>query len=324
MKALVLRAYGPPENLQIEERTRPEPGAGEVLVRVHTTAVNDWDWCLVRGRPYLYRALFGLRRPRVRVPGAELAGLVSAVGADVQQFEPGDAVYGDVSNAGFGGFAEYACVPETALARMPAGMSFEQAAATPHAGLLALQGLVDQGQLQRGERVLINGAGGGVGAAALQVSRHYDTEVTGVDATIKLEAMRALGFDHVIDYTQRDFAGDAGRYDLILDTRSSRSPWRCVRALAPRGRYVSVGGRIPHLLGIFLTAPLLSRWSDRSLQILALEPNRGLDRLTALLDHSGPGLPIDGPWDLDALPEAIAHFGAAEHVGKVVIRVAAD
>ena len=231
MKAIVLTHYGPPGVLQLQEINKPEPTHGEVLVKVCATAVNDWDWCFVRGKPYIYRLMFGLTKPKVRVLGAEVSGTVEAVGNGVRRFKLGDDVYGDVSEAGFGAFAEYVCVREDALALMPPGMPFEQAAAIPHAAMLALQGLVDVGRIQKGERILINGAGGGVGTFGVQIAKQYGAEVTGVDRESKLDTLRAVGFDHVIDYRQQDFTRNGQRYDLILDAKFSAfiEPRRSVR-----------------------------------------------------------------------------------------------
>ncbi|MCO6488239.1 MAG: NAD(P)-dependent alcohol dehydrogenase, partial [Phaeodactylibacter sp.] len=195
MKALVFKKYGvPSEVLRLEERPKPAPAAHEVLVKVRATAVNDYDWSMVQGKPYLYRLLFGLRKPSRQVPGMEVSGTVEALGKNISALEVGDAVYGDISEYSFGTFAEYACVHEKALARKPAGMFFEEAAAIPHASLLAYQGLVGMGGIQQGQQVLINGAGGGVGAFGLQLAKLYDAEVTGVDAGEKLERMKSAGF----------------------------------------------------------------------------------------------------------------------------------
>lgn len=190
MRAIVLTHYGSSDVLQMQEVDKPEPKDNEVLVKVCATAVNDWDWCFVRGRPYIYRLIFGLLKPKVTVLGAEVAGTVEAVGSGVCKFRPGDDVYGDLSEARFGGFAEYVCVHEDALAPKPLGMTFEQAAAIPHAAMLAKQGLVDVGRIRQGECVLINGAGGGVGTIGVQIAKQYGAEVTGVDSDFKLDALR--------------------------------------------------------------------------------------------------------------------------------------
>lgn len=322
MKAIVLPRYGSPDVLTAREIPKPTPKENEVLVKVHATAVNDWDWAFVRGKPYIYRLMFGLFRPKASVLGVELAGTVEAVGRSATKFRTGDRVYGDVSEAGFGGFAEYACVREGALLHMPTDMSFEQAAALPHAGLLALQGLIDLGKIQRGERVLINGAGGGVGAIGLQIAKEYGCEVTGVDRDFKLEALKALGFDHVIDYQREDFTNGERQYDLILDVKSTRSPIRYLDALRPGGRYVTVGGHLPRILQVFLLGSFLVKRTGKRLQVLALKPNQGLDRINRMFESHSLKCPIDGPYGLDDVPEALRRFGEAEHIGKIVIAIA--
>lgn len=322
MKAVVLERYGSPQDLAIREVAVPRPGPGEVQVKVHASAVNDWDWSIVRGRPYLYRLMFGLTRPRTSILGMEVAGTVEALGDGATRFTPGQRVYGDLSDGTFGAFAEYVSVPEGALRVMPAGMTFEQAAALPHAGLLAWQGLVEVGAIQRGERVLLNGAGGGVGALALQIAKGYGCEVTGVDKAAKLEALAAMGFDHVVDYRQTDFTAAGERYDLILDARTTRAPGRHLRVLLPGGRYVSVGGDVSRLLQAAALGWILTKATGKRLAILALKPNEGLERIGELFEAGSLRPVIDGPYDLADAPRAVARFGAADHVGKIVLEVA--
>ncbi len=205
IKAIVLLRYGSTADLTLQEIAKPAPKDDEVLVRVHATSVNDIDWSFMRGKPYIYRLMFGVLRPKVSILGAEVAGTVEAVGSGASRFAPEDRVYGDICEAGLGGFAEYVCVRETALVHMPPRVSFQQAAALPHAAMLAWQGLVDVGKIRQGERVLINGAGGGVGTIGVQIAKAYGCEVTGVDRDFKLPALASVGFDHVIDYQQVDF-----------------------------------------------------------------------------------------------------------------------
>jgi NADPH:quinone reductase-like Zn-dependent oxidoreductase len=321
MKAVVFSRYGGPEVLSLEERPVPVPGPGRVLVKVHATAVNDYDWGFLRGKPYIYRLIFGLTRPRLQVLGAELAGTVEVLGEGVSEFSVGDRVYGDVSEAGFGAFAEYASVGVSALVKMPDNMTFEQAAAIPHAAGLAVQGLLDVAKLQPGEQVLLNGAGGGVGVLGLQIAKHFGARVTGVDSARKLDMMRNLGFDEVIDYEQQDFTKLDERYDLILDTKTTRSPSDCVRALKPSGRYVTVGGHLPRLLQLVSAGPALRLFSSKRVAIVALKPNQSLGYINDLFQESGLKTVTDGPYPLSEVPYAMARFGAAEHLGKVVIRV---
>jgi NADPH:quinone reductase-like Zn-dependent oxidoreductase len=243
----------------------------------------------------------------------------------VTRFRPGDDVYGDISEAGFGAFAEFVCVTENALAPMPPRMTFEQAAAIPHAAGLALQGLVDLGGLRPGDRVLVNGAGGGVGTIAVQIAKRWGAaEVTGVDSGLKLETMRAVGFDHVIDYAQEDFTRNGRRYDLILDTKTNRSVFRYLRSLSAGGRYVTVGGDVTRLLQVLCGAPFLRLLGKKNLRIVALEPNKDLAVISDLFERSGLQLIIDGPYPLAELSAALQRFGEARHLGKVVITVAAS
>jgi NADPH:quinone reductase-like Zn-dependent oxidoreductase len=322
MKAIVLTRYGEPlDVLQLTDVPTPMPAPGELLIKVHAASVNDWDWCFARGKPAIYRALFGLSRPKVRVLGVDVAGVVQAVGEGVRNFQAGDAVYGDLSEAGFGAFAEYVSVAEGAVAQKPASMSFEQAASLPHASMLALQGLVEIGKIQEGEKVLINGAGGGVGTFGVQIAKRYGAEVTGVDSAPKLDALQAIGFDHVIDYRARDFTDDGQRYDLILDTKTTRSPLRYLRALTAAGRYVTVGGDVSRLLQTALGGPLISALAKKPVKIVALKPNKGLAYISAMFEAATLQCVIDGPYPLVEVPQALQRFGEARHIGKLVISV---
>ena len=221
MKAIVYREYGTWETLKLEEVAKPSPGKGQVLVRVLAVGLNDWDWQMLQGIPFVNRLENGLRRPRKIILGLDIAGRVESVGEGVTRFRPGDEVYGDISGT-WGGFAEYVAAPETRLAPKPAGLSFVDAAATSHAAHLAVQGLVDAGGIGQGEKVLINGAGGGVGIFAIRIAKRLGAEVTGVDRAEKLETLRAQGYDHVLDYRVTDITSTGSRYDHILDTKTNR------------------------------------------------------------------------------------------------------
>ena len=321
MKAIVLPRYGAPDILELQDIAKPEPAEGEVLIKVRATAVNDWDWSFVRGKPYIYRLMFGLLKPNVTVLGAEVAGTVEKVGAGVQRLRPGDDVYGDISMAGFGGFAEYVSVSQDAVAPKPPSMTFEQAASIPHAAMLALQALVDIGKIQTGERVLINGAGGGVGTLGVQIAKRYDAEVTGVDSGAKLDTLTRLGFDHVVDYQREDFTKSGERYDLIVDTKTNRSTLSYLRSLNPGGRYITVGGYVPPLLQMLCLSPLISLVSSKRTRIVGLKPNKDLDYINDMFETDGLECVIDGPYPLHEVPRALQRFGDAEHVGKVVISV---
>ncbi len=236
MKAIVLTRYGSPDHLELRDIPSPEPRANQVLVRVEAASVNDWDWALVRGKPFYIRLLCGLWNPRVQVPGVDVAGRVEAVGPEVRSLQIGDAVYGDLSESGFGAFAEYVCAPETALALKPENLDFVEAAAIPHAGLLALQALRDWGGLRAEHRLLITGAGGGAGTLGVQIARAIGvTDITGVDSANKAETLRRAGFERTIDYRQSDFTRLGENWDVVLDPRTDRPALDYLRALKPCG-----------------------------------------------------------------------------------------
>ncbi len=322
MKAMVMERYGRPDVLELRDVATPTPKAHEVLVRVHAASINDWDWGMLWGTSFIIRILNGFFTPKVRIIGCDIAGRVEAVGEGVKAFQPGDEVYGDLSMSGFGAFAEYACAPEAALARKPPRMTFEQAAAIPQAGMLAVQGLIDLGRIQSGQKLLLNGAGGGVGTFALQIAKLYDVEVTVVDKAGKLDMLRALGADHVIDYLKEDFTRHGKGYDLILDVKTTRSPFAFARALNPTGTYVTVGGSIPRLLQALVLSPLISRLSNKHVRMVALKQNKDLAYMNELFE-AGKLVPvIDGPYKLADLPEAFRLFGAGDHKGKIIVTMA--
>lgn len=323
MKAVMLTRYGSPNVLSVQETAKPTPKAGEVLVKIHASGVNDWDCSLVRGKPYLYRLLYGIFKPKIRIPGIEVAGVVEDAGPGARHFKPGDRVYGDLSDGVFGGFADSVCVPEKHLTLMPAGLSFTHAAAIPHAAALALQGLVDVGGIKPGERVLVNGAGGGAGVIALQIAKHYGCTVTGVDRGFKGQALKDLGYDSVLDFEQTDFTAMPERYDLILDTKTTRLPHRYLKALAPGGRYITVGGNISQLLLVFLTGLILKATglTQKRLLVLALKPNKGLDVINQMIEAQKLEVLIDGTYRLDEIGPALQRFGAGLHTGKIVLKI---
>lgn len=317
-----MERYGTPDVLELKDVPRPVPGPGEVLVRVHAASVNDWDWGLLHGEPFMNRALNGLFKPKVRTIGGDIAGSVEDVGEGVEAFRFGDEVYGDLSTSGFGGFAEYVCAPEAALAHKPAAMTFEQAAAIPQAGMLAVQGLIDVGGIRSGQTLLLNGAGGGVGTFALQIAKLHDAEVTVVDKSGKLEMLRALGADHVVDYLREDFTRAGKRYDLILDVKTGRSAFAYVRALNPQGTYVTVGGNTWRLLEVVALGPVIRRVSGKRVRLAVLKPNKDLAYMNELFEAGRLVPVIDRSYSLDEVPEALRHFGTGDHQGKVVVTVA--
>lgn len=317
MKAIVYTKYGGPEVLQIREVEKPSPRDDEVLVKVHAVSINDWDFGLLHG-DFVNRMLNGVRKPKRNILGSDIAGQIEEVGKNVTRFKKGDNVYGDLSGQ-WGGFAEYTCAGEKALALKPDSMSFIEAAAIPQAAMLAVQGLIDTGKIRTGQKLLINGAGGGVGTFAVQIAKLYGVEVTGVDSSSKLEMLRSIGFDHVIDYTKEDFTKNGKQYDLVLDVKTNRSIFAYQRALTPQGMYATVGGSIARLLQGFLFGRWISMITRKKVRIVALKTNKDLIYMNELFEAGKVKPVIDGPYPLNEFPEAFRIFGRAEHKGKVVI-----
>lgn len=320
MKAVIQAKYGGPEVLQISEVEKPYPKDDEVLIKVHAVSINDWDWGLLTGLPKFYRIFSGITKPKRKILGSDIAGRVEAVGKNVKMFKPGDEVFGDLSGQ-WGGFAEYVCAQENKLALKSSGMSFEEAAAIPQAAMLAVQGLIDRGQIKSGQKILINGAGGGVGTFGVQIAKTFGVETTGVDSTAKLDMMRSIGFDHVIDYTKEDFTKNGKRYDLILDAKSSRSIFSCARSLTPNGIYSTVGGDISRLLQFLFLSPLISLTSKKRTRIVMLKANKDLTYMKELFEAGKLKFVIDGPYKLEDTPKAFGIFGRGEHKGKMVITI---
>ena len=314
-----MKRYGTPDVLELADVVTPTPTAREVLVRVHAASVNDWDWGLLRGAPFAYRMFTGFFTPKVHVIGCDIAGRAEAVGKSVRAFQPCDEVYGDLCMSGFGAFAEYACAPEAGLAHKPAKMTFEQAAAIPQAGMLAVQGLIDVGQIRSGQKVLLNGAGGGVGTLALQMAKLHDVEVTVVDKADKLDMLRAMGADHVIDYLKEDFTRSGKCYDLILDVKTNRSPLAYARVLNPHGTYATVGGAPSRLLQVWGLGPLISRLSKKHIRLVMLKPNKDLAYMNELFEAGKLAPVIDRSYQLADVREALRFFGTGDHKGKIII-----
>ena len=318
MKAIVYTEYGSPDVLQLKEIEKPTPKDDEVLIKVYAVSINDWDWGLLQGIPFTNRLLFGLLKPKNQILGSDIAGRIEAVGKNVKQFQPGDEVYGDLTGD-WGGFAEYVCARENALALKPASMTFDEAAAIPQAAMLAIQGLRDAGQIRQGQKLLINGAGGGVGSFAVQIAKFYGAELTGVDSPGKLDMMRSMGFDQVIDYTQEDFTKSGQCYDLILDVKTNRSVFDYPRALSPNGVYVTLGGSMTRIFQALLLGPLISMISKKNIHVVGLKPNKDLAYMNELFEAGKVKPMIDGPYRLSEVPEAIRYFGEGNHKGKIVI-----
>jgi NADPH:quinone reductase-like Zn-dependent oxidoreductase len=321
MRAIAQTRYGAPDVLSLQTVPKPSPADPEVLVRVYATSVHAGDWHLMRGTPWLVRLIYGgLFTPKVQILGTNMAGRVEAVGAAVTEFQPGDAVLADLSECGFGGFADYVCVPGTALVRKPAMVSFEAAATVPVSALAALQGLQSVGQVQPGQRVLINGAAGGVGSFALQIAAALGAAVSGVCSASKLEQVRSQGYDRI--FASRDEAIAAGPYDLVLDTAAYRSVFDWLPALTPSGTYVLVGGSTARFFQVMLFGALLSKLTGRSIKGLVSEPNReDLQHLTDLLE-AGQLVPwVDRAYPLAETPAAIHALEQRQVCGKVAIAV---
>ncbi|MBE9528108.1 MAG: NAD(P)-dependent alcohol dehydrogenase [Proteobacteria bacterium] len=322
MKAVLFTEYGPPEVLRIEEVEKPVPKENEVLVKVHAASINSWDWELLRGTPFVNRLVFGLLRPKkINILGCDIAGRVEAVGEGVKRFTPRDTVFGDTSACGWGGFAEYVCAEEGALALKPAGMAFDQAAAIPQAALLALQGLSNRRPVQPGQKVLINGAGGGAGTFAVQIAKSFGAEVTGVDSACKLETMRSVGAEHVIDYAVVDFTRSGLRYDLILDFMGFHPFLDYRRALAPDGIYVMAGGSTSLANKTILLGPLISMTGRKKMGILMHKSNVGIETVKELFEAAKVVPIIDRHYPLSEVPAALSYFGEGNTLGKIVITV---
>jgi NADPH:quinone reductase-like Zn-dependent oxidoreductase len=320
MKAIVFSKYGTPDVLELREIDKPIPKEDEVLIKVCAVSINDWDLGLLQGGDLINRLINGLLKPKMQILGSDIAGRIEAVGKNVKKFQTGDEVYGDLSGR-WGGFAEFVCAREKALVLKPPNMSFEEAAAIPQAAMLAIQGLCDKGHIQSGQKLLINGAGGGVGTFAVQIAKSYGVEVTGIDSAGKLNMMLSLGFDHVINYKQEDFIKSGKSYDLILDVKTNRSIFDYTRVLSRNGVYVTVGGSLVRLLQALFLRPWISMISKKKICIVALKANRDLDYINELFETGKVKPVIDGHFRLDEIPKALRLFSEGTHKGKVVITV---
>lgn len=324
MQAIVYHRYGSPDVLQFEEIPKPTPAEDQVLIRVHAASVNPYDWHFMRAAPSLIRLFTGLRGPKFPRLGADVAGVVEAVGDKVKSLKPGDAVFGMAK----GSFAEYACAAASQLAVKPKEISFEQAACLPIAGITALQGVRDKGKVQAGQTVLINGAAGGVGTFAVQIAKWLGARVTGVCSTRNVELVRSIGADEAIDYTREDFARSARRYDLLFDLVGNRSLTDCLRAVETRGTYISCGGGSPDRSSADMLAGVLqnvvrSRFASQKMPGLLAKINSEDLAILADLVQSGKVTPVvDRSYTLRETAEAIRYVESGHVRGKVVIAVA--
>jgi NADPH:quinone reductase-like Zn-dependent oxidoreductase len=326
MKAIVYTKYGSPNVLQLQDVVKPVPNENEVLVKIYASSVNSWDWDQLRGKQFIVRMIGGWLRPKFKILGADIAGRVETVGKKVKHFQPGDEVFGDIASRGFGGFAEYVAVPEKLLAKKSPRMTFEQAAALPQAGLLAVQGLRHMGALKQDQKILINGAGGGVGTLALQYAKTTGAEVTCVDRPDKFEMLRALGADDLIDYTKEDYTRNGRQYDLILDVIAHRSVSDYKRALKPGGRFVMIGGAMGGLLlNMMLLQPILSKLSSKKVGLMGYKVNRTeLEYLNKLFEEGKIVPVLDRSFSLSEVPAALQYLGDGNAKGKIIISITHD
>ena len=320
MKAIVQTTYGvPSEVLELMEVEKPTPKDDEVLIKVQATSITFGDLAAVKGEPWIARLSLGLNGPKIKTPGKDVAGEVEAVGANVKEFKVGDAVFGDLSECGWGAFAEYVSVPENALVHKPANSPYEEAAAVPESAVVALQGLRNLGNIQPGQKVLIYGASGGIGTFAVQIAKSFETHVTGVCSARNLDLVRSIGADLVIDYTKEDFTQNEERYDLILATAGFRSLFDYRRALAPGGHYVATGGEMAQIFQPMLLGTWLST-DGRKMTNLAMKPNKkDLTFVKDLIENGKVKPVIDKCFPLSEVPEALRYYGQGRSRGKVVV-----
>ncbi len=322
MKAIVCTKYGSPDVLQLQEVEKPTPKDNEVLIKVHAAAANAGDWHLMRADPFMIRFMFGLLKPKHEILGTDVAGRVEAIGKNVTQFQPGDAVFGDMSSSGFGAFAEYVCAPENRIALKSSSVTFEDAAAVPSAAVTALQALRDKGQIQSGQKVLINGASGGVGMFAVQIAKALRAEVTAVCSTRNMEMARSIGADHVIDYTKEDFTQNGQQYDLILAANGYHPISDYKRALSPTGRYVMTGGSTAQMFQAMLLGPWISMSSGKKMSnMLVKSSQKDLVFMQELLEEGKVVPVIDRHYPLNDVSQAIGYLEEGHARGKVIITV---
>jgi NADPH:quinone reductase-like Zn-dependent oxidoreductase len=323
MKAVMRDDYGPPEILELRDIEVPTPADGEVLVRIRASSVNAADLDYLYGRPAMTRLGIGLREPRNKRLGLDVAGVVESVGGGVTRFAPGDEVFGDLTECGYGAFAEYATATEKALAPKPASLTFEEAATVPQSAILAIQGLKSWKRLQPGQSVLVNGASGNVGPFAVQIARAYGAEVTGVCSTGKVEFVRSLGVEDIIDYTREDYTTSGRQWDRIIDVASHHSVLASRRALKAGGVYAWAGGSMTSLLGSLTLGPLLSVVTSRKSGLFSWKPfDQGdVAELTRLADEGHLKPVIDRTFPLDEVPVALRYLDDKRAMGKLVITV---
>jgi NADPH:quinone reductase-like Zn-dependent oxidoreductase len=324
MKAIVCTRYGSPDDLEYKEVEKPAPRDNEVLVKIHAASLNAADFEILRGA---WSARFvGPLRPMHKIPGSDVAGRIEAIGREVKQFKPGDDVFGDLFMSGFGAFAEYVSVPENVLWQKPKSMTFEEASTYPQAAIIALQGLRGRKQIQPGHKVLINGAGGGMGTFAVQIAKHLGAEVTAVDNAEKLEMLREIGADHVIDYTKEDYTKSGNRYDLVLDVAAHHSVFDHKRALSPDGNFVIVGGSRSSIFQTVLLGPLITMTEEKKMGLnpWITDKKEDIDFLIELFEVDKVKPVIDRRYPLSEVPEAYRYLEEGHAKGKLVVTMEHD
>ncbi len=321
MKALVVNKYGSLGDLELDEVEKPVPKGNEVLILVKATSINYNSLIFTKGEPFVGRLFTGLIKPNLRIPGNDVAGVVEAVGKDVMQFKPKDEVFGDLAACGFGAFAEYATATEKSLMLKPENLSFEEAAAVPEAGLVALQALRDYGKIQAKQKVLINGASGGIGTFAVQLAKYFGADVTAVCSSRNSDLVRSIGADHVIDYTKEDFTEYKPGFDLIIATAGYRPILDYKKALKPNGIYVTTGGTMSQVFQAMLLGPLVSISGGKKLTTMTVKVNKDLDFIKELLETEKVKPVIDKRFSLDKIVEALKYYDQGHTRGKIVITV---
>ena len=320
MKAVIHEKYGSPDVLELKDIQKPVPDDNQVLIKVRAASLNYSNLVLLKGEPFLARFAFGLRRPKFSIAGGDIAGTVEAVGKNIKMFQPGDEVFGDLSGCGWGGFAEYVAVPEHAIALKPSNLSFEEAAAVPMAGVTSLQALRDKGKVQPGQKVLINGASGGVGTFALQIAKAFGAEVTAVVSTRKVEIAKSLGADQVIDYTKENFAEKEEQYDVIIGVNGSHPLSAYRKSLRENGTFVYVGGPPSQLYQFIIIGPLMSITGNKKMKSFLQTPNQqDLIFMKELLEAEKIKPLIDKTYHLHKITDAFNYFTEGHAQGKVVI-----
>ncbi len=319
MKAIVYDNYGLPDILRLEDVPKPIPSDDEILVKILAVSINSWDWDMLTGKPYEYRVISGLLKPKSKlIQGCDIAGKIEAIGKNVKHFQVGDEVFGDLAENGWGAFAEYICVNEDQIFLKPSSMTFKEAACLPHGGNLAVQGLIDFGKIQSGQKVLINGGGGSTGTLAIQIAKLFDVELTAVDQTEKLDFLEELGADHFIDYTQEDFTQNGQQYDLIFDVKTDRSVLDYKRALSLHGTYVTVGGKTSRILQLVVFDKFIRNYT---MHLVGYKANKDLNYLIKLFEEGKLKLYIDKCFPLEKTADAFRYLCDGCFRGKIVIDV---